>query len=476
VQLNFIPIATYQYNGIGQKISSLTSPPRYYYYSDRWQILEERDVDTGAVLQNYAWGTQYIDDLAVVNLLSPAPVAFEANFNVVTRFDTGGPVSSRIVYDGYGKPKQVSANWSTWASITEDLHLFTGRLYVKQHEQYDFRHRTQDPQLGRFVQRDPIGIWADVYNRGNGYAYVAADPLNKTDPMGTGECACSDSEQNDCNVDCQIKGAKSGQCTREGFFCWFKMCVCYDGTYPHSGGMNSTSWGDILIGVGGSILAGVVIGEAAGALLEGECFPAGTLIATPYGDRRIEDLKVGDLVWTRDTDLDLDLICPVEQTFLHATSDIVIIDFGDDSVETTSNHLFWVTDLGWVQAQYLRSGECLGSQFSEGMQIVQTYSVPKSCEVYNIQVGCGHTYFVTDLRLLVHNKPVDVGDGGFEKMPQGDNTKKNKWVHWLVKKLIKEIDPSADVNDILEEVHEAITQQDFTNEEIEEIVRGILGG
>jgi len=244
--------------------------------------------------------------------------------------------------------------------------------------------------------------------------------------------------------------------------------------------MNSLSLEHILIGVGGSILAGVLIGEAAGEVLEVDpedtCFPAGTLIATPYGDRRIEDLKVGDLVWTKDTDLDLDLICPVEQTFLHSTSDIVIIDFGDDLVETTSNHLFWVADLGWVQAQYLMSGQCLGTQFSEGMQIVQTHSVPKSCEVYNIQVGCGHTYFVTDLRLLVHNKPMGRDGGGFEPMQGGDNTKQNRWIRWLVKKLIDELDPDADVNDVLDRVHDAIAKENFTKEEIEGIVREILGG
>jgi RHS repeat-associated protein len=41
-----------------------------------------------------------------------------------------------------------------------------------------------DPDLGRFLQRDPIGIWGDGINFGNGYAYVGGDPENGRDPSG----------------------------------------------------------------------------------------------------------------------------------------------------------------------------------------------------------------------------------------------------------------------------------------------------
>ncbi|HUU95179.1 MAG TPA: RHS repeat-associated core domain-containing protein [Phycisphaerae bacterium] len=41
-------------------------------------------------------------------------------------------------------------------------------------------HRWYDPSLGRFIQRDPIGIFGGL----NGYAYCANNPLSWVDPSG----------------------------------------------------------------------------------------------------------------------------------------------------------------------------------------------------------------------------------------------------------------------------------------------------
>jgi uncharacterized protein RhaS with RHS repeats len=38
-------------------------------------------------------------------------------------------------------------------------------------------HRFYDPALGRWTQRDPLGV-------GNPYAYVEGDPINRIDPTG----------------------------------------------------------------------------------------------------------------------------------------------------------------------------------------------------------------------------------------------------------------------------------------------------
>ena len=62
--------------------------------------------------------------------------------------------------------------------------LFTGREYHQVVGIYDYRHRAYDPDLGRFLQRDPPGNWYDPVNFGNAYAYVGGDPGNGRDPWG----------------------------------------------------------------------------------------------------------------------------------------------------------------------------------------------------------------------------------------------------------------------------------------------------
>jgi RHS repeat-associated protein len=49
---------------------------------------------------------------------------------------------------------------------------------------YYFRARFYDPSMGRFVSRDPKGVWGDAANLGNAQSAFANNPVNVRDPFG----------------------------------------------------------------------------------------------------------------------------------------------------------------------------------------------------------------------------------------------------------------------------------------------------
>ena len=63
-------------------------------------------------------------------------------------------------------------------------YFFTGRRFDSEMGLYYYRARYLDPVAGRFVNRDPIGMWGDAANVGNAYTYAASNPWTRTDPTG----------------------------------------------------------------------------------------------------------------------------------------------------------------------------------------------------------------------------------------------------------------------------------------------------
>src|SRR5439155_10289566 len=85
-------------------------------------------------------------------------------------------------YDLYGKPQFFDSTSQQLNSSTYGVKdLFTGQRFVPELGLYDDRNRFMSPDLGRFLQPDPIGFKGDASNL---YRYCGNDWASRSDPMG----------------------------------------------------------------------------------------------------------------------------------------------------------------------------------------------------------------------------------------------------------------------------------------------------
>ena len=124
-----------------------------------------------------------------------------------------------------------------------------------------------------------------------------------------------------------------------------------------------------------------------------------------FSEKRIEDIAVGDEVWTRpeddaDAPMELKKVTAVEQ---HTAYDLqkVSVRSGDGNIEildVTDEHPFFTEDRGWVGAADLYIGELLVSPDGTVRIVVGNADDqrPEGITVYNFTVEGDHTYFVAD--------------------------------------------------------------------------------
>jgi Pretoxin HINT domain len=135
-----------------------------------------------------------------------------------------------------------------------------------------------------------------------------------------------------------------------------------------------------------------------------ECFVAGTEIQTLDGTRNIEDIQVGDWVLSDDPNTVGEIeYKQVLNTFVKETSNLVDIYIDGEKITTTEEHPFWVPDVGWVAAKDLVAGSLLQTKYESWLDVDKVVKHSDTATVYNFEVEGFHTYFVSDLGLLVHN-------------------------------------------------------------------------
>ncbi|MFP3984111.1 MAG: phospholipase A2 [Desulfurivibrionaceae bacterium] len=94
--------------------------------------------------------------------------------SITSLTDIKGRVVQSYEYSSYGIPKHQG-------NRVKQPYTYTGRELDKETGLYFYRARYYDPQLGRFISKDPIGFEGGDFNL---YGYVQNNPVNLVDPTG----------------------------------------------------------------------------------------------------------------------------------------------------------------------------------------------------------------------------------------------------------------------------------------------------
>ncbi|AVH68152.1 polymorphic toxin-type HINT domain-containing protein [Nostoc sp. 'Peltigera membranacea cyanobiont' N6] len=152
------------------------------------------------------------------------------------------------------------------------------------------------------------------------------------------------------------------------------------------------------------------------------CFVAGTEILTTEGIKNIEDIKVGDWVIADDPTTPGEIEArQVTDTFIRQTTALVDLYVDGEVISTTGEHPFWTPDKGWVEAKDLQVGSLLQTEDGRVIDVDRVEKREGEFKVYNFKVENWHTYFVSDLGVLVHNANCGSTDDMWDDLNEFNN-------------------------------------------------------
>lgn len=249
--------ASYSYDAFHRRTGRIVTNTSSFddqvsYLYDGWREIEEQRKGS---TQQYVYG-MWIDEPLMMGRDINNDGKIDSSFffhedvkhSITALTNEQGAVVERYTYDAYGKPTVTDDQGMIHQhSSVGNSYLFTGRRYDPETDLYYFRARFLKPHTGRFISRDPIGIWGNSMNMGNGYTYVHNNPINAFDPSGKKIMICTGSAESMICSGCVGTNSHpefdlSGSVT----------CVCDIGYIRDVDGSCTTGWAGVPPGGSGS--------------------------------------------------------------------------------------------------------------------------------------------------------------------------------------------------------------------------------
>ncbi|MCF6264818.1 MAG: hypothetical protein L3J24_14695 [Xanthomonadales bacterium] len=215
--------AIYSYDPNGRRINkTVNGATSTYFLWDGTQILAEYN-GAGIRTQRYAYlpgdyaPSQSADENGIYNVhsdhLQTPKLMTDSNQEIVWTNHMQAYGESNVDTDPDGNGNIVIMNMR-----------FPGQYEDQESGLYQNYFRDYDPDIGRYVERDPSGLGKNL----SLYAYALPNPLGYFDPLGLKECGCNEFPVLDqsCAFECAKEQCNLGSCPAE-FLYGFPSCAIF---------------------------------------------------------------------------------------------------------------------------------------------------------------------------------------------------------------------------------------------------------
>ena len=369
---------------------------------------------------------------------------YDGHGSVRALADENGKVTDKYVYDAFG-------NLISSVGSTKNDFLFCGEQFDPVTGLYYLRARYMNPSVGRFITMDSYEGSIDDPVSLHKYLYANANPVSNSDPSGyknVMEFQVTTGIQGIINkiampnpkalIDMvggifdvvkdtattiieakqmKLEGAEFIAHVAAGFLT--SLVTNFSCLLTKLGPV-----GYVLMGIA-AVVIGIVaivsfakgdtemgIAQVANivsiifSMFNPTCFTGDTEVYTSDGPVCIEDVQVGDSVWAYNSETGETELKEVLNVWVKETDEILHVSTSDgETIDTTTNHPFYVEEKGWVAAGDLEFGDTLVTADGDEVEVteIELERLDEPILVYNLEVEEYHTYFVGNSRVLVHN-------------------------------------------------------------------------